>query len=356
MRRWASASGALAAASLFLFSLASCGRARWKSGPPVFPGAPVILISVDTLRSDRLPFYGYGKVETPALSALRADSILFERAYTHVPLTLPAHVSIFTGLLPDGHGVHDNLGYRVDPKVPTLAELLKKAGYATGGAVSSVVMSGTSGVGRGFDLWDDDIVPTRAHQAISRVQRPGDEAEASVERWLDGQKAPFFAFLHLYEPHAPYEPPEPFKSRYPDPYDGEIATSDAIVGRFLDFLKRKGLYDGALIVFLSDHGEALGEHGESEHGVFLYREVLQVPLLVKLPGGRNRGQSVATPVPLSDVLATIGKAVDLAGFVAPAASQSILDAAWGFRQASSSRSGRSTPRASSPGSISAGAS
>ena len=331
MRRWARASGALAVASAAFLGLADCGRGRQQSSPPVFPGAPVVLISVDTLRSDRLPFYGYGKVETPALSGLRADSILFERAYTHVPLTLPAHVSIFTGLLPDRHGVHDNLGYKVDPKVPTLAELLKKGGYATGGAVSSVVMSGASGIGRGFDLWDDDIVPTRAHQAISRVQRPGGEAEASVERWLDGRKAPFFAFLHLYEPHAPYEPPEPYRSRYADPYDGEIASADEIVGRFLDFLKRKGLYDGALIVFLSDHGEALGEHGESEHGVFLYREVLQVPLLVKLPGGRGRGQSVPTPVPLSDVFATIGKAVDLAGFVAPSGTESVLDAAWGLQ-------------------------
>ena len=320
--------GLAVAALLVLAGAAGCRRGG-SVLPGSFPGAPVILISVDTLRSDRLPFYGYGKVETPALTALRADSILFEKAYTHVPLTLPAHVSILTGLLPDGHGVHDNLGYKVDPKVPTLAELLKKAGYATGGAVSSVVMNGVSGVGRGFDLWNDDVVPTRAHQALNRVQRPGDETEAALAAWLDGKKAPFFAFLHLYEPHSPYEPKEPFRSRYADPYDGEIATADAIVGTFLDRLRAKGLYDQALIVFLSDHGEGLGDHGESEHGVFLYREVLQVPLLVKLPGSAGKGSSVGAPVQLGDVFSTIAKAGGVEGFAPPAGTVSLIDTASG---------------------------
>ena len=318
-----------AASSVSVAGTAGCRRSAGAL-PSVFPGAPVVLISIDTLRSDHLPFYGYGKVETPALTALRADSILFERAYTHVPLTLPAHVSILTGLLPGGHGVHDNLGYSVDPKVPTLAELLRKAGYATGGAVSSVVMNGGSGVARGFDLWDDDVVPTRANQALNRVQRPGDETEAALAAWLEGRKAPFFAFLHLYEPHSPYEPKEPFRSRYPDPYDGEIATADAVVGTFLDRLRAKGLYDQALIVFLSDHGEGLGDHGESEHGVFLYREVLQVPLLVKLPGGAGRGRSVASPVQLVDVFTTIAAATGVAGFAPPAGTVSLLDTAAGL--------------------------
>ena len=309
---------------------ATAGCRRGPTGlPTVFPGAPVVLISIDTLRSDHLPFYGYTKVETPALTALRADSILFEKAYTHVPLTLPAHVSIFTGLLPDGHGVHDNLGYSVDPKVPTLAELLRKAGYATGGAVSSVVLNGVSGVGRGFDVWDDDVVPTRAYQALNRVQRPGNETEALLAGWVETRKGPFFAFLHLYEPHSPYEPKEPFRSRYADPYDGEIATADAVVGTFLERLKAKGLYDQALIVFLSDHGEGLGEHGESEHGVFLYREVLQVPLLVKLPRSAGKGTSVAAPVQLVDVFTTIATATGIAEFVPPAGTVSLLDVAAG---------------------------
>jgi choline-sulfatase len=316
---------ALTLALLAVSASSGCHPSR-PSATTTFPGAPVILISIDTLRSDHLPFYGYGGVETPALSALREDSILFEKAYTHVPLTLPAHVSIFTGLLPAGHGVHDNLGYVVDPKVPTLAELLKKAGYATGGAVSSVVMSGASGVGRGFDFWDDDVVPTRAHQALNRVQRPGEETEASLEAWLERQKeGPFFAFLHLYEPHSPYEPKEPFRSRYANPYDGEIATADAIVGKFLDFLRAKGLYDRALIIFLSDHGEGLGDHGESEHGVFLYREVLQVPLLVKVPkGAAPTHGTVSAPVQLIDVFTTVAKSLGLPGFTAPPGTVSLL--------------------------------
>lgn len=321
---------ALLPTSILLLALAGCGQARKPAGR-AFPKAPVVLISIDTLRSDHLPFYGYKGVETPALSALRNDSILFESAWSHAPLTLPSHVTLFTGLLPDRNGVHDNLGYSVNPAVPTLAELLKKSGYATGGAVTSLVLSGASGVGRGFDLWDDDVVPTRAFQALSRVQRPGDEAEASIERWIEKQTGPLFAFLHLYEPHAPYEPKEPFRSRYPNPYDGEIATADAITGRFLDFLKAKGLYDRALIIFLSDHGEGLSDHGESEHGVFLYREVLQVPLLVKLPkGDAPAPQSVPVPVQLSDVFTTIGKAVGLDGFTAPPGTSSLIDIADGL--------------------------
>ena len=260
-----------------------------------FPGAPVILVSVDTLRSDHLPAYGYTGVETPALDALRKDSILFERAWSHVPLTLPSHASIFTGREPAAHGIHDNLGYRLKKDVPTLAELLKRGGYATGGAISCFVLKGAeSGISRGFDFYDDAVEPAEGQQALGRVQRAGADTEARLETWLaaPAMTGRFFAFLHLYEPHTPYEPPEPFKTRYAaQPYDGEIAAADAIVGNFLAFLKARGLYDRALIVFLSDHGEGLGEHGESEHGMFLYRESLQVPLLVKLPGEKRAGET-----------------------------------------------------------------
>jgi arylsulfatase A-like enzyme/Flp pilus assembly protein TadD len=306
---------------------AGCGRFSSGRSAETFPAAPVILISVDTLRSDHLPFYGYAGVETPALSALRQDSILFEKAYAHAPLTLPSHVSLFTGRVPADHGVHDNLGYRLRKDVPTLAELLGKGGYATGGAVSCYVLKGDSGIGRGFDFYDDDVDPAEAMAALGRVQRAGPETEKRLEAWVGAQTGKLlFAFLHLYEPHTPYEPPEPFKTRYASvPYDGEIAAADAIVGTFLTFLKRKGIYDKALVVFLSDHGEALGEHGESEHGMFLYRETLQVPLLVKLPGGRRAGETVAAPAALSDVFTTVGRAVGLAGFRPPEGTVSLLD-------------------------------
>ncbi|MGH9366661.1 MAG: sulfatase-like hydrolase/transferase [Thermoanaerobaculia bacterium] len=304
-----------------------CGRGP-RTGE-TFPRAPVVLVSIDTLRSDHLPFYGHAGVETPALSSLRKDSILFEKAYAHVPLTLPSHADVLTGRLSSEHGIHDNLGYHLRRDVPTLAELLKKAGYATAAAVSCYVLKGDSGISRGFDLYDDEVEPPEARAALGRVQRAGTETEGRLETWLGSQTgdAPLFAFLHLYEPHTPYEPPEPFKSRYKDPYDGEIAAADAIVGRFLAFLKEKGLYDRALIVFFSDHGEGLNDHGEAEHGMFLYREALQVPLLVKLPGGRRAGSAVAAPAALSDVFTTVGQAVGLTGFKGPAGTVSLVELA-----------------------------
>jgi len=295
-----------------LFGGAAACRQRGLSAP----GAPVVLISVDTLRADHLPVYGYKGVETPNLDALRKDSVLFANAYAHVPLTLPSHVSIFTGLLPPQNGVRDNLGYALGPGPATIASTLKAAGYATGGAVSSVVLSHATGVSRGFDFWEDDVEPTRVNQSLSRVQRGGDETERLLADWVGSHSTGrVFAFLHLFEPHAPYEPPEPYKSRYALPYDGEIARADEIVGRLIAFLKERRLYEKALVVFLSDHGEGLNDHGEDEHGVLLYREAIHVPLLVKFPGAKRAGESVASPVALTDVFPTI---TEVAGVPAPA--------------------------------------
>jgi len=298
-----------------LLAVPSCGGTRHTQESPRFERAPVVLISVDTLRSDRLPMYGYTKIETPALDALRRDAILFERAYSHIPLTLPAHISLFTGLEPGRHGVLDNAGYRLDPAVPCLAELLKKAGYATGGAISAVVLSSQSGIARGFDFWDERVEAKRRSSMLEFVQRPGKETADLLLGWIRREAShPLFAFLHVYEPHAPYEAAEPYRSRYPDPYDGEVAYSDAIVGGFLAELKRIGLYEKAMIFFLSDHGEGLGDHGEMQHGIFLYRESIQIPLLIKLPGSALAGTSVKTPVQISDVFPTIGEALAVPGF------------------------------------------
>ncbi|HEY2830444.1 MAG TPA: sulfatase-like hydrolase/transferase [Thermoanaerobaculia bacterium] len=290
--------------SLAVFvALASCGRGR------IGPGSnqtPVILISIDTLRSDHLPAYGYAGVATPNIDALRADSILYDRAYSHVPLTLPSHTSILTGMLPADNGVRDNVGYRVNASTPMIQELLKKNGYATGASVSAFVLRRETGIARGFDFFSDEVRPTHGEKLIGRVQRDGKETLEAANGWLTSHiDRPFFFFLHLYEPHTPYEPPEPYYSRYPRHYDGEIAYVDAIVGRLLDELKSKGVYDKALIILLSDHGEGLNEHGEDEHGLFLYREDLQVPLMVKLPKQRRAGASVKTPVELTDVFPTI---------------------------------------------------
>ena len=283
-------------------SLAGCNRFV---GSPSHT-TPVILISIDTLRSDHLPAYGYKAVDTPNIDALRADSILFQRAWSHVPLTLPSHASMLTGMLPADTGVRDNVGFRLSESIPTLQELLKKNGYATGGAVSAFVLRHETGIGRGFDFFDDEVEPLGTDKTIGRVQRDGRETVHALQKWLDGQTdKPFFAFLHLYEPHEPYTPPEPYFSRYPNHYDGEIAYADAIVGEFLESLKQKGVYDKALIILLSDHGEGLNEHGEAEHGIFLYREALQVPLIMKLPSSRKAGDTVDTPVELVDVFPTI---------------------------------------------------
>jgi len=270
------------------------------------PGAPVVIVSVDTLRADHLPAYGYSGVATPNLDALRRDAVLFENAYSHVPLTLPSHTTIFTGLLPPQNGVRDNLGYALGPQPATLAAFLKAHGYATGGAVSSIILSHATGVSRGFDFWEDNVEPTRASQSISRVQRGGGDTEALLADWVSGKAAgPFFAFLHLFEPHTPYEPPEPYRSRYPLLYDGEIARADEIVGDFVRFLKQRDLYDRALVVFLSDHGEGLNDHGEDEHGVLLYREEIHVPLMVKFPASSHAGETVKAPVALVDVFPTV---------------------------------------------------
>ena len=278
----------------------------------VFRSAPVVLISVDTLRADHLPAYGYSRVETPNLDALRKDSVLFAEAYSHVPLTLPSHVSLFTGLLPPQNGVRDNIGYPLGAGPETLAAFLKKQGFATGGAVSSVILSHTTGVSRGFDFYDDDLEATAPNQSLGRVQRNGAETAARLRQWLEKQPTgKLFAFLHLFEPHTPYDPPEPYKSRYPLAYDGEIARADEIVGAFVQTLKERGLYDKSILFFLSDHGEGLNDHGEEEHGVLLYREAIRVPLFLKLPQSRRAGETVSAPVALTDVFPTVAKLLGL---------------------------------------------
>jgi arylsulfatase A-like enzyme/Flp pilus assembly protein TadD len=293
--------------------VSACGGGD--SGQPgPYRNAPIILISVDTLRSDRLPAYGYDKVKTPALDAFRKESVLFERAYSHVPLTLPSHATILSGRLPGEHGVRDNSGYVFSAaKTPYLPKLLHDAGYRTGAAVSTFVLRAETGMAEGFDRYEANI-EVRATESLGNSQRSGRETSRVALEWLKTVSSqPFFLFFHLYEPHTPYAP-EPAFASYPDPYDGEVATADAIVGAFLDELKRMGVYDKAVIVLLADHGEGLRDHGEQEHGIFLYREALQVPLMVKLPEGERGGSTVKEPVQLLDVFPTI---LGLAGLPVP---------------------------------------
>ncbi len=323
--------GAAARSALLLALLTACGDASDPTDAPVAgttpapsppaaavqvaPGTPVVLISIDTLRADHLPAYGYGGVETPAIDALAADGVVFERAYSPAPLTLPAHASLLTGLSPPEHGLRDNTGYQLDAgridagEVPLLPLLLKQAGYATGAAVSSFVLRRQTGLAQGFDVYEDSI---GFADGTGSPQRAGQETLALAREWLrEHGGEPFFLFFHLNEPHTPYEPPEPFASRYASAYDGEVAAADQVVGGLLEQLRELEVYDRALVLLLSDHGEGLGEHGEEEHGILLYRSTLHVPLLLKLPGAQRAGSRVAAPVQLADVVPTLAALLGL---------------------------------------------
>ena len=293
--------------------------------------APVIVISIDTLRADHLPVYGATAVETPNIDALARDAIVFENAYSHVPLTLPSHVSMLTGLLPEVSGIRNNLGYRFDSAgTPSIPTLLKAKGYATGAAVSAYVLRAATGLAAAFDDYDDAIDRASEGGALGDLQRSGDQTVAAAIRWITSkQDRPFFYMVHLFEPHAPYAPPEPFRSRYAArPYDGEIAVTDAYVGQLLDALRALGVYDRATIILMSDHGEGLGDHGEEQHGIFVYREAIHIPLLLKLPKAEMSGTRVKAPVQLADVLPTLAA---MTGFEVPekAKGLSLIDVARG---------------------------
>jgi arylsulfatase A-like enzyme/lipopolysaccharide biosynthesis regulator YciM len=277
---------------------------------PAFPGAPVILISIDTLRSDHLPAYGYRGVDTPHIDGFRQDAVLFERAYSNSPLTLPSHLTVLTGLLPADHGVRNNLGFHFDAtRQPTIPSLLRSEGYTAGAAVSAYVLRAATGIGAAFDDYDDAI-SLRGLAPTGSMQRNGAVTVEIAESWIrERGDSSFFYFLHLFEPHSPYDPPEPYRSRYPLAYDGEIAAVDSFVGEFIESLKDIGVYNRALIVLLSDHGEGLSDHGEEEHGIFLYREAIQVPLILKLPNGHLAGSTVERPAQLVDILPTITELV-----------------------------------------------
>ncbi len=292
---------------------AGCSRA------PEFAGSPVVMISIDTLRADHLSCYGYRKLSTPNIDALARDGIRYENAYSQAPLTLPSHATLLTGLLPYEHGVRDNIGFRLSASTPTLTRRLKDAGYATGAAVSCYLLRRDRGLAAGFDFYDDQLGPADPDE------RAGEESARRLQAWMDSVSSrPVFTLLHLYEPHAPYAPPPPFAATYAsNPYDGEIAGADAVVGRFVAYLKKHALYDRAVVVLVSDHGEGLNDHGEEEHGVFLYREAIRVPLIVKLPGSRQAGRIVSRPVGLCDVEPTVSALLGLRP--SAAAGSSLLD-------------------------------
>ncbi|MGE0640753.1 MAG: sulfatase-like hydrolase/transferase [Thermoanaerobaculia bacterium] len=305
----------LARSGLALFATLAGACSRPPSLDGVALRAPVLFVSIDTLRSDRLPAYGFRGVETPAIDRLAEEGITFDFAYSHVPLTLPSHISALSGTLPSRHGVHDNLGYPLDSaRIAWLPRLLREHGYATAAAVSAYVLRTETGVSDGFDRYDDEI-PLSVRGGLGTSQRSCSETLRAATPFLDRTDGrPFFLFLHFYEPHSPHSPPPDSAHRYADPYLGEIAAVDACVAALLDSLRARSLYERSLIVLFSDHGESLGEHGELEHGILLHRAVLQVPLIVKLPGGSHGGERIRRPAALIDLLPTV---TALAGLATP---------------------------------------
>lgn len=282
--------------------------------PGQVPG-PIILISIDTLRADRLPAYGYTQGSAPVIDRLAAEGVLFEHAYAQSPQTLPSHTSILTGQQPFEHGVRDNIGFVVPEGTRTLAHRLGANGFTTAAFISSFVLRRQVGLDRGFDVYDDQLPAASPDRPLGQVQRAGMDTAAAALRWLEGQTSPrYFLFFHIYEPHSPYTPPVVPPSG--DRYDGEVTHADAIVGRVIDAVRARGEFASATIILLSDHGEGLGDHGEDEHGLFLYRTTIQTPLIIKRPGGGGAGRRVATPVQHTDLVPTV---LELAGLAPDAA-------------------------------------
>lgn len=286
----------------------------------------VLLVSIDTCRADFLSSYGYPLETTPNIDAISQEGLLFENAYTPVPFTLPAHSSMLTGAIPPQHGVLDNSDYILGRENLTLAEILKQEGFSTGAFVSCFIIDSIFGLAQGFDTYDDDFGDEFNTMGIN--ERRGGETTSLAVKWLQEHKDERnFLFLHLFDPHFAYEPPEPFASRF-EPvwpagnrastipgsllaaYAGEIAYADHCIGQVVDTLKKLGVYDSTLIVITADHGEMLGQHGESNHGYFIYQPAVHVPLIIRLPG-RSEAVRIKTPAGLVDIVPTVCSALGI---------------------------------------------
>ncbi|MEN6560170.1 MAG: sulfatase-like hydrolase/transferase [Acidobacteriota bacterium] len=282
----------------------------WSAAGVVKPN--VILVTLDTTRADHLACYGYAGVSTPNLDAIAGRGVLFEQAATAAPLTLPAHTTIMTGMLPTYHGVRVNGNTALGEDQTTLAEVLAGRGYETGAFIGAFVLDGRWGLKQGFAHYDDQFdLKKYKHLDLGEVQRPGNEVMDAALAWLETARGkPFFAWVHLYDPHVPYAPPEPYASEYGrrgpyGAYDGEIAFMDSQIGRLTEWLSRGGLDKSTVVVLVGDHGESLGSHGESTHGYFVYDYSMHVPFLVETPFVALRGKRVPAGVSTADVFPTI---------------------------------------------------
>ena len=278
--------------------------------PQKKPSAPdIYLVTIDTLRADHVHCYGYERVQTPALDALAKDGIRFAQAFTPSPITNTSHTTILTGLLPSSHGVTD-FAVPLAAVHPTWAELLKQKGYHTAAFIGAVILDSKSlapGLDRGFDFYDNFPEHPLTKSRFGRVERRGMDVVQRAVKWMNANPAgPHFVWLHLYDPHDPYEPPPPYSQTYKDHlYDGEIAYADSALANFLAYLKKLGRYENSVIVVVGDHGEGLGEHHEDTHGIFLYDSTTHVPLIVKLPSRSNAAKVVDAQVRTTDILPTV---------------------------------------------------
>src|SRR6266566_6109093 len=275
------------------------------------PSPNVVVITIDTLRADHLGCYGDQQIRTPNIDSLAADGVRFERAYTPVPVTLPAHTVLFTGTYPLLSGIHDFSANKLNPTQPTLASVLKEQGYTTGAVIGSAVLDSRFGLNRGFDFYYDHFDFNRLQESnLDEMERPGNVvADTALDCLAKNNQKKFFLWMHLYDPHFPYRPPAPYSDEYKDrPYDGEIAFADSQVGRLIRFLKDKGLYQNTIIVLTGDHGESLGEHGEKTHGFFIYNATLQIPVILPLPR-QKWVNSVPELVSLADLMPTVLRAL-----------------------------------------------
>jgi arylsulfatase A-like enzyme/Tfp pilus assembly protein PilF len=295
--------GVLAAAALLLLrrpaAFDPAGRTR---------DLNVILVTLDTTRADTLSCYGGREVRTPVLDRFAARGVRFERCYAQTPLTLPSHTTLMTGTLPLYHGVRDNGGFIVPPKLVTMAELFRDRGYETGAFIGAWVLDSKWGLNQGFGTYFDEFALNKfAAISFDTVRRPANEVLDAALPWIERHKAArFFAWIHLYDPHSPYQPPPPYDSEYAGrPYIGAIAFVDSQLERLWQTLESNGLLKDSLVVIAGDHGESLGEHGERTHGFFVYEAAIRVPLIVATPFPELEGRVVPGPVGLVDVLPTV---------------------------------------------------
>jgi len=311
-----SGSAAAVAVALFVALVAAGCRA------PEAPGRPearsLLLVTLDTTRADRIGAYGYERARTPTLDRLAAEGVLFENAIAPAPITLPSHASILTGVPPSAHGVRDNAVFALGPEATTVAEVLRGAGWRTGAFVASFVLDARFGLDQGFETYRGARYSDGTRGVI--VERRADAVVDEAAAWLGGLEPgePFFAWVHFFDPHFPYDPPSPWRERQDDPYDAEIAFVDSQLARLLGVIERRGLAGGLAVAVTADHGESLGEHGEKSHGVFLYQSSLHVPLVIAGDAlGDAGGTRVAARVSTADLPATL---LALAGIPASALS------------------------------------